>query len=199
MKQIIFIAILFFTVGNASAQNGDPIKFKGLMAISREKTVTDSEFKIALRLVKNLDFNTCPDYIKKKNGEEYVAAGLTSLFGEICLKNNSHNAVNEYINYMKRNSGSAEEAISFCFEKLFVQQPEYTLSLIGYNKGLLNELEWGFVSNETDLTSKNCKKRFYQINPGLKAVYPKYKKAIDYLLSEISGELKNWESNKKSK
>jgi hypothetical protein len=210
MKQIILFAILFLTAGYLSAQHCDPAKFRKLELLSRKQTVTDSEFTNALRLVKNLDRNKCSDYIKKRKGEKYVEASLTGLFGKICLKNNSLNAVKEYINYEKRHHGSAEEQLSFSLEELFTRQPEYVLSTIGHDEYLLNSLEWGFVNNHyytnedqekirknTDakvkpqLNTTNYEEVFYKINPGIKEIYPKYKKSIDYLLNQIRLELKS--------
>ncbi|MCO5945332.1 hypothetical protein [Mucilaginibacter flavidus] len=210
MKQIILFALLVVIAANTFAQNCDPAKFRKLETLSRKQVVTDSEFTIVLRLVKNLDRNKCSDYIKKRNGQEYVVAVLTELFGKICLKNNSLNAVKEYVNYVKRHHGSAEEQLSFSFEELFVRQPEYVLSTIGYDEYLLNSLVWGFVNNHyytsddqkkvtknTDgkvkpqLNTTNYKEVFYKTNPGIKDIYPKHKKSIDYLLSQIRLVLKS--------
>lgn len=196
MKPLIILTIGWFATLNVSAQNCDPGTFRKLEILSRKGLVTDSEFMTALTLVKSLEKNDCVDYVKKKNGEEYVESGRTSLFGDICLKNNSLNAIQEYINYMKRHHGSAEEQISFSFEKLFARQPEFVLSIVGYNKDLLNQLEWGFVNNHS-LTSKNYKTVFFDINPEVKTTYPRYKKAIDYLLTEIGAEIKDWKSSRK--
>jgi hypothetical protein len=198
MKPLIITTILLLSTFSVFAQNCDPGKFRKLEILTRKEVVTDSEFTKALALVKSLEKNDCVDYVKKRNGEEYIESGRTSLFGDICLKNNSLNAVQEYINYIKRHSGSAEEQISFSFEKLFAKQPGYVLSIVGYNKDLLNLLEWGFVNNH-GLTSKNYKIVFFSINSELKIIYPKYKKAIDYLLREIGEDVKDWESNKKGK
>ena len=210
MKQFLLFAILIVVATNTSAQNCDPAKFRKLELLSRKQIVTDPEFTIALRLVKNLDRSKCSDYIKKRNGQEYVAAVLTELFGKICLKNNSLNAVKEYINYEKRHHGSAEEQLSFSLEELFAGQPEYVLSTIGYDEYLLSSLEWGFVNNhyytsddqekvtkssdadvKPQLNTANYKEIFYKINPGIKEIYPKYKKSIDYLLDQIRLDLKS--------
>jgi len=210
MKRFFLFAILIFIAANAFAQNCDPAKFRKLDVLSRKQIVTDSEFTIVLRLVKNLDRNRCSDYIRKRKGQEYVVGGLTALFGEICLKNNNLNAVKEYVKYVKRHHGSAEEQLSFSFEELFVRQPEYVLSTIGYDEYLLNSLEWGFVNNHyytsddqkkvtknTDakvkpqLNTTNYKGVFYKMNPGIREIYPKYKKSIDYLLEQIRLELKS--------
>jgi len=198
MKSLIISTILLLSTFRISAQNCHPGTFRKLEILSRKELVTDSEFTKALALVKSLEKGNCVDYVKKRNGEEYVESGRTSLFGDVCLKNNSLTAVREYVNYMKRHNGSAEEEIGLSFEKLFAKHPEYVLSLVGYNKDLLNQLEWGFVNNN-GFTSKNYRAVFFSINPEIKIVYPKYKKAIDYLLNEIGEEAKDWKTNKKGK
>lgn len=40
------------------------------------------------------------------------------------------------------------------------------------------------------MSSTNYKIIFYKVNPGVKVIYPKYKRQLDYLLSAISDELK---------
>lgn len=147
MKPLISLAILLVVISKASARNCDTLKFKKLESISRKVVVTVIDFKSALLLVENLELNKCADYIKERHKKEYVEASLTSLFGEVCLKNNSYYSTNEYVKYAKRNSGSAEEEISFKLEQLFVRQPEYVLSSIGNDKSLFDQLEWGFVNN----------------------------------------------------
>ncbi|MEP6610586.1 MAG: hypothetical protein ABJA76_01830 [Mucilaginibacter sp.] len=191
MKSPFLFALLLFITANTFAQNCDPAKFRKLETFSLKQAVTDSEFTIALRLVKNLDRNKCSDYIKKRNGQEYVAAVLTELFGKICLKNNSLNAVKEYINYEKRHHGSAEEQLSFSLEELFARQPEYVLSTIGYDKYLLNSLVWGFLNNHYPLSIKTYRMKFYSLNPTIKSIYPQFKKSIDYLIEQIGLELKS--------
>jgi len=165
--------------------------FEKLQTLSKKNTVTPAEFSGALQLLKALEANFCTDYIINKNGVDSVITGRTFLFGEICIKNNSTAAVEEYINYMKRHHASAEEQINFSFEKLFIQRPEDVLSFVGSDEDLLNKLEWGFVHNHTHLNRKNYRTVFYRANPQIRRIYPKYKKAIDYLLGEIRGELKD--------
>jgi hypothetical protein len=197
MKQIVVLIILLFTASFLFGQSRCSKVFKRLQDLSKKNTVTPADFSSALLLVKALEANFCTDYIINKNGVDSVIAGRASLFGEICVKNNSTIAVEEYINYIKRHHGSAEKQISFSFEKLFTQRPGDVLSFIGYDEDLLNKLEWGFVNNHTHLNRKNYRTVFYRVNPQIRHIYPKYKKAIDYLLSEIGGELKDGEPNKK--
>ncbi|HTD40414.1 MAG TPA: hypothetical protein VK671_07335, partial [Mucilaginibacter sp.] len=132
------------------------------------------------------------DYTGKKNGAEYAIATRTGLFGEICLKKNDEEAIHQYINYLNRQHGSAEEELSFVFERLFQKQARSVLSQVGNDKYSLDHLVWGFLNNHysSALTTKNYKKIFFEISPKIKEIYPKYKKSIDYLLQQIYGELK---------
>jgi len=194
LKTLFIICALLLCLSDLHAQNEYDCgiaQYKKLTHIAQKDSITGSDLTTTVLLIKELEKANCSDYTGKKNGEEYAIATRTGLFGDICLKSNSQNAVEEYIKYMKRHHGSAEEQISFSFERIFVKQPEYVLSVAGYDKKLLDQLEWGFLNNHyRTLTRKNYKARFYQINPKVKAIYPKYKKQIDYLLKEISGELK---------
>ena len=193
MKHLIILTLLFSIASTSFGQTNCDSKFKELYVLSKKDTIIPNELSASLKIVKALELNHCTDYNKtNKKGGLLIDETLTSLFGKICLKSNSHEAIKAYIDYMKRHHSSAEEEISFSFERLFVQQPEYVLSVIGYDKTLLNQLEWGFLNNhwKPHLTQKNYKAIFYQVNPKVNAIYPKYKKEIDYLLNTISTELK---------
>ena len=93
---------------------------------------------------------------------------------------------------MKRQKGSADEEIAIGFEPIFAKWPDYVLSRIANDKDLLNQLEWGFVSNHFhELTPKTCHSIFFSLNPVIKDLYPKYKKQIDYLISGAVADLKS--------
>jgi len=190
MKPILIPIILLTAVINSFAQIKCSPKFQQLIVFSKKHVITNDDFLASLAIVKNLESNNCLDYVVKKNGEETVISGRTYLFGEICLKNNSRHAVKEYVNYIKRHRGSAEEQISFSFERLFVNRPEDVLSVIGLNNFFLDHLVWGYLNNHDNLHPQNYKEMFFRINPKAKALYPKYKKHIDYLLKEIAAQLK---------
>lgn len=147
------------------------------------------ELDQAVQMLKKLEQDNCSDY-NGKNGA--IGASRTDLFAQIYLKSNGRKAVNEYIQYLKRQHGSAEEELSFSFEKIFTQNPGDALSTIGNNHDLLNQLGWGFINNHwnSKLTPGNCKALFFRVNPKAKELYPRYKTEIDYLISEIAGELK---------
>jgi len=192
LKPIHICFFFFLWADLLHAQTGcDVNQFKSLTIISKKDSLTDSDLDISVQLLKKLERDRCSDYIGKKHGNEYVISGRTYLFGQICLRRNNYNAVNEYINYMKRNSGSAEEQISVSFEQIFAKRPKDVLSIIGSDKKMLNDIVWGFVNNESALTNKNYRKRFYQAIPQAKDIYSTHKKQLDYLLAEIYSELKS--------
>ena len=197
LRPILILLFFLLCFSALHAQTGCDInQFKALTIISKKDSLTDMDLDISVQLLKKLERNKCSDYIGKKNGREYVISGRTYLFGEICLRRNNYNAVKEYINYMKRNSGSAEEQISFSFERIFAKRPEDVFTIIGFDKKLLDDIVWGFLNNESALTNRNYKKRFYQAIPQAEGFHMKYKKQIDYLLAEISAELKSLEADK---
>lgn len=211
----VFFLLFLFAILNVIGQNNcNPKDFRKLILISKSKTISDSVFKEALIIVKRLEKNRCSDYEIKKNGENYIETSLTYLLGEICLIKNDSSAIKEYINYMNRNAGSAEEQICFSFEHLFVRQPKIVLSLIGSDTLLLDDIVWGFVNNryygasdpyekepnkaffinsdspKPVLNTSNYKEIFYKVNPKVKELYKSYKKQIDYLLKAIEEELR---------
>jgi len=194
VRPILSLFAFFLCTTDLHAQIGcDVVQFKSLTAISKKDSIADKDFAVAVKLVKELERDKCTDYTGKKNGQDYVIATLTSLFGEICLRKNDQSAVQAYINYMKRNDGSADEQIALSFERIFQKQPQYVLSEIGYDEKLLNQLEWGFVNNHSEnphLTTKNYMEVFFKVNPKIKSIYPVHKKQIDYLLHIIYLELK---------
>lgn len=189
VKYLFICILLLLCFSYVHAQEGcDVIQFKKLSSISKEKSITDTQLGDAVQLLKKLEHDKCLDYIGK-NGR--VITGRTNLFAKICLINNSQKSVKEYIEYLKRQHGSAEEQLSFSFERIFAQRPEDVLSFIRNDHDLLNQLGWGFANNHsTGLTAENCKNRFFQVNPKMRAIYPRYKKEIDYLINDITEELK---------
>ena len=213
MKIFFTFFFLFTSLISFGENNCDSNDFEQLKNGCREKTISLKDFSKYLKTIKKLENIKCFDYVQVKDGQEYVETGLTFLFGQICILTNNEIAVKEYINYLKRHSGSAEEQRSFSFEKIFVQNPTRTLSLINYDTELLNHIVWGFINNrlygvkdpyKSDpnkaytvyykelkivLNSKNYSNVFYKVNPTLKTNYLKYKKQIDYLLVTIKDGL----------
>jgi hypothetical protein len=209
----IFTFILTFPFLLAFGQNNcDPKDFEQLKSACRKNTLTEQEFSSYLMTIRKLEKNDCIDYIQKRNGHEYVETGLTYLFGQICIIANSDKSVREYIGYLKRNSGSAEEQRSFSFEYIFKQNPTRVLTLIGFDKELLDHLVWGFMNNrmygekdpyEKDpnkaytryesepkqvLTVQTYKDIFYKTYPSLKND-KSFNKQIEYLLTTIHAGL----------
>lgn len=206
----IFLLLSCFTYGQA---NCDPNDFELLKSACSKSKLKEAEFVSYLTIVKKLESNKCLEYVQKNNGIEYIETGLTYLLGELCLIANSDESVEEYIKYLKRNSGSAEEQRSFSFEYLFKQNPERVLSFIKYDKELLDHLVWGFMNNrlygENDpyqkepnkaftvydkepkrvLTTQTYKNIFYKTYPSLKN-NNEFSKQIDYLLTTTYEGLK---------
>jgi hypothetical protein len=109
-KYLLVLCILLFTVLRVFSQsNCEPNKFKELISYTKKSTLTSSEFLNSLEVLKNLESNHCGDFIVRKHGVDSVIASLTSLFGRICLIYNTQEAVKEYLRYMQRHQGSAEE------------------------------------------------------------------------------------------
>ncbi|MEO7211572.1 hypothetical protein [Mucilaginibacter sp.] len=197
MRSALTVCLLFASMA-LGQNNCSPNDFKKLFTLSNQATVSDPAFTAGLKIFKKLEAGKCYDYTTKNaKRQDSVIASRTEIFGDICLKANSRRAIKEYIAYLNRHTGSAEEQLSFSFERLFVQQPADVLSVIGTDKRLLGHLVWGFVNNHynagpdnSKLNSKNYSAIFYRVNPHIKQLYPKYKIQIDYLLSAIKSELK---------
>ncbi len=213
MKHLL-LSIFILSSGLTFGQgNCDPKDFELLKSACSKRTMTETEFTTYLTTVRKLEGSKYTDYVQKKNDQEYVETGLTFLFGQLCLIAQSDKSVQEYIGYLKRNSGSAEEQRSFSFECLFKQNPERVLSLIKSDQELLDHLVWGFMSNrlygvndpyqkdpskaytvyekepKRVLTTQTYKDIFYKTYPSLKN-NKVYSKQIDYLLTTICAGLK---------
>ena len=216
MKKILLgIFILSFWVSFGQT-NCDPKDFELLKSGSRKTKLTDFEFLSYLKTVKLLESNRCFDYVQKRNGREYIETGLTYLLGQLCLAANSNKSVVEYINYLNRHLGSAEEQRSFSFEYLFKQNPKRVLSIVNSDTTLLDHVAWGFMNNrlygvddpyQNDpnkeytayykepkrvLTIQAFKDIFYKTYPSLKNDTI-YSKQIEYLLNSIYDGLKEQE------
>jgi hypothetical protein len=188
LSAIVFLLVCSATFGQS---NCNPKDFKKLFSLSKQPALTDAEFSIGLKLFKKLEAGKCSDYsTKNPKGQNSVIAPLTAIFGDICLKANSRRAISEYIGYLQRHHGSAEEQLSFSFEKLFVKRPADVFALVGNDADLEGDLVWGFVNNHGGLTAKNYKIMFYRVNPNAKAIYPSCKNQVDHLLNAIGAQLK---------
>lgn len=192
MKKAIIIVLLLMPNAKLFAQyNGGELD--QLLAYSEKTQIDSLQFSSALRIFRNLEAKGELDVAARRfRTDDESSETVVRMFGKICLKSKSPRAADEYIKFMKRQKGSADEEISFCFEPLFVRWPGYILSRIADNKDLLGLLEWGFVNNHYhDLTPKNCRAIFFGLNPGIKEIYPKYKKQIDNLLATTLMQLKS--------
>jgi hypothetical protein len=115
---------------------------------------------------------------------------ITELYGTVCLKADSDLGVHKYIEYLIAQENSAEEALSFMFERIFIKKPETvfgTISQYGQDRRnmLLKEIGWGFLNNNVNANENNYKKLFFSKNPKLPGLYKTYKDYIDYIFEKI--------------
>jgi len=192
MKKILVISLILIPVFNLFAQNSDR-QLDQLLSYSKKKQINSSQFSSALQIFRNLEAKHELDAaVRRSRYDDESSETVLRIFGKICLHSKSPIAVDEFIKFIKRQKGSANEQIPMSFEPLFAKWPDYVLIRIANDKDLINQLEWGFVNNHFhDLTTKNCEIFFYSLNPKIKYLYPKYKKQIDYLISKAIGDLKS--------
>lgn len=212
MKQTFLITFIFLSMLSLAQVHCDPQDFELLKRATSKSTITEDEFTSYLETVRKLENNKCFDYVHKKNGQEYIETGLTYLLGRLCVVANTKRAIQEYVSYLNRTTGSAEEQRSFSFEYLFQKNPEAVLSIVQSDKELLDHLVWGFINNrrygvndpyETEpnkayivrekepqpvLTQSTCQDIFYKTYPGLKNNNT-YSKQTAYLLTSIKSAL----------
>ncbi|MDR3695843.1 hypothetical protein [Mucilaginibacter sp.] len=192
MKKILVISLLLFPVFKLFAQHTER-QLDQLLSYSKIKQIDTTQFNSALKIFRSLETRRELDVaVRRSPNDDESSETVLRIFGTICLHSNSPKAVDEFIKFIKRQKGSADEEIPTSFEPLFAKWPDYVLIRIANDKDLLNQLEWGFVNNHFhDLTTKNCRTIFYSLNPKIKYLYPKYKKQIDYVISTAVGDLKS--------
>ena len=192
MKFFLVISLIFIPIFNLFAQNSDR-QLDQLLSYSKIRQIDPTQFSSALKIFRRLEARKELEVaVRRSRDDDESSETVLRLFGKICLHSNSPLAVDEFIKFIKRQKGSADEEIPISFEPLFAKWPDYVLIRVANDKDLLNQLEWGFVNNHFhDLTTKNCRTIFYSLNPKIKDLYPKYKKQIDYLISTAVGDLKS--------
>jgi len=192
MKKILAICLIFIPAFNLFAQNSNR-QLDQLLSYSKKKQIDLTQFSSALKIFRSLEARHELDVsVRRSRDDDESPETVLRIFGKICLHSNSPIAVDEFIKFIKRQKGSADEQIPMSFEPLFAKWPDYVLTRIANHEDLLKQLEWGFVNNHFhDLTTKNCGAIFYSLNPKIRYLYPKYKKQIDYLLSTVAGDLKS--------
>jgi hypothetical protein len=118
---------------------------------------------------------------------------ITYYYGLVCLKASSQKGVKAYIKYLISQEGSAEEQLSFSFDKIFQKRPEVVLREItkhelSIRNLLLDHLVWGILNNRWDfINDKNSKDIFFKYYDKSGELYKQYPKEIDYILQEING------------
>lgn len=115
---------------------------------------------------------------------------ITELYGTVCLKADSDLGVHKYIEYLITQENSAEETLSFMFERIFMKKPETvfnTISQYGQDRRnmLLEKIGWGFLNNNVNANENNYKELFFSKNPKLPGLYKTYKDYIDYIFGRI--------------
>jgi hypothetical protein len=204
-------------IATESAVDCDAI-LKELKRYSKLDAVDNSTLERSKQILSLLQENQCYAYtdhlvIKEDNKEVYIGS-LTYIYGRICENNSSRQAVKYYIEYWKSQSGSAEEELSFAFERLFVSKPFLVFEEINRydklkQKGMLDSIAYGFLNNryygpshpDSELMDKafivrkeplpvvlnksNYKEIFFQTNPKFKDLYKIYPEQIEYMFNNV--------------
>jgi hypothetical protein len=128
--------------------------FDKIIPYSKNKIVPDNNLVFCQKIVNDLKSNKCSYYVKSKDGKEYIQFGLTWIYFQICVRSRSKKGINFFTKYVLEKNGSAEEELSFCFEKLFFHNPLTVMEEIYVlhptdQKYLLDHLAWGFVNNRS--------------------------------------------------
>lgn len=191
MRTLLAAAFCFLLGGSLFAQTSDQ-KLKQLLSYSTKTQIDSAQFFAALKIFEECEANHELDIsMRGESDDNTFHDSVLKIFGIICLKSDGTYAVDQYIKFVRRNLGSANEEISYVFERIFEKYPGYTLKKISVDKALLDSVEWGFVNNHYhDLASKNCKAVLFKAVPSIKALYPLYKKQIDYILASAKSDIK---------
>ena len=219
MKKSIILIFIFFSFASAQ-QDKDSCDFllREFLEYSKLETVYDSTLIRTEEIMELLKKNNCYKHsdelvIKTAKGEEYIG-GLTYLFGQICLASDTDKGVKFYVNYLNDHKNSAEEELSFAFERIFQRKPSTVLKCISESDSisqiyLLDEIVWGFVNNRmygvespfvdypdkafifmenpppVKLTVETYKDIFFQLNSQLEDLKLLYPKEIGYILNRV--------------
>lgn len=208
---IIFIIQIQFACGQKEIAFIN--NFKKLLEISKKDSISIEDLNRSIKLKEIiLQCNNVIYFDSIKERKFYIPTDLAKPFADICFIAGTQ-GVEAYINYVIENLGSANEEISLFFERIFMKYPETTLQQIGTDQDLLDKLIWGFINNryygavnpyenndyraitkyedepQPILNKNNCEKIFFETNPILQDLYPKYKEQIDYILKGAKDQL----------
>jgi len=215
MKKLLYMGFVVLTQLVYGQQNMKcKEKFDILIETLEKDKISIREFNKCKNITNELSNYNYYDYIDSVNNRTlYISHSLTKTFADICIKYGGEYGVKYYLDYVNQNMGSAEEEISFSLERIFMKYPETTLKQIGTDQDLLDKLIWGFINNRyygavnpyenkdyraitkyedeprPILNKNNCEKIFFETNPILHDLYPKYKEQIDYILKGAKEQL----------
>jgi hypothetical protein len=224
MKKFLGITILFISITAVSQNYCDSTLFYRLFEYSENKKITDKDLKTCNIIIDSLSYQLCDHVLILPDS---ISTSLSFVYGQICFNADSDLGANSYFKYFIENIGSAEEQLSFSFEKIFTQRPEIILTKISHQDSiiqiaLLNSIAWGFINNrqfgvndplenvplkamtyydnlpDPVLNSKNYKEIFYSVNPKTKRLYETYKEYYDFVFNSIFEELSYGENNNRN-
>lgn len=193
MKLKYLLIFLLFSNKGFNQTNCDSTFYNQLIQFRNSKTITDLDFNKCYKIVGKLSKNQCYDYVKVINGEYRFITRLTLIFGEICVKANSPNSVNKYVEYYIKRKGSPEEQLDYSLGDVFQKRPKDAMNEISKRDSITREsllfgLAFGFGyyrDNQVKLDSTNYKDVYFSVNPEVRNIYPQYKKEIDRVLFHI--------------
>lgn len=193
LKLLSLLLLLNYTAFSSPCDSND---FRQLLFLVKQGKVNGNELIAAKDIAFRLNEAKCRNYEIRHDGDVQAIATLTQIFGEICRLANSPQAVTAYVEYVDRNSGSAEEQLAISFESIFRDNPAMVLVTITNNGermpyDLLEKLAWGFLNNSHSLVdAANYRDVFLQLHPDMPLLYQKYNRQIDIILSIVDQELK---------
>ena len=201
--------------------------FKELTEYSKYEITSDSIVARANYIITLLEdenkYNDTQFYTKEIDGQNYIVSSKTYLFGKICEKSCSDLGAIKFTDYVLTNIGSAEEELSFSFERIFKRNPKTILEIISEltneQKDFIYEhIAWGFLNNRScgienpyeDIDGKamiafsdsveiilnltNYQEMFYSLNPSLPTLKKTYYKDLSQILEKI-GAMLRWQED----
>lgn len=222
MRQVLlnlFVILLSFSFLYAGDDDRCKKLYEALYEYTNNDTISESDFKKCRSMVAQLVDCDYYEHVIEKDGKPFIDHFLTSTYGNICRKTNPDLGIPAYMEYLIEHENSAEELLSFSFERLFESYPEQVMNEIqeqdkSLQPFLLDKLAWGFLNNRhfeekeiqkrneilqrPVLNSKNYREVFNITYPALINKYEKYKISIDYLFEGINSYLQ-WSEEQKRK
>ena len=158
MKHIIVLLLLILNFPIYSQSDEEQIAcnklYDQIIPYSKLKIVSDDDLKFCSDIVYQIRDMRCQFHVVITDSVNYIDFSLTWLYYQICSKNQSDKGLNSFFNYLYKNKNSAEEELSFCFEKFFYREPIKVLKMISRvdsidQKYFLDCISWGFINNRS--------------------------------------------------